>query len=335
MAIAAPSCYGWIRRRRAAWHALPQTVIDKLESFTPRPEAAYLLLVVAAFVWAGSIVLTRGLNEFVPPIGLSFWRWTVATIFLLPFAWREVKRQTSKIRPHLGLFVGLGIIQVGSSTIMVFALDFTTAINATLVNATMPVGTAIVAWLLIRERSSVAQIIGIAVGVLGVAVMLARGDFQVVAGLSFNGGDLLAVLAVLGWATYAVRYRGTPNTIGSLTILFITFVVGSLSLLPFYVAETLFFEPVPLTIFTATSFIFLGVFSSVIGIYIWNVSIKSVGPARSAIFLNLIPVFGAALAIAFLGERLFFFHVAGAGMVAIGIYLVTRTRAEKRAIADT
>lgn len=301
-------------------------MIERLESFMPRPAVAYVLLTLAALMWAGSLVVTRGLHDVLPPIGLSFWRWAIATFVLLPIVWREVFRGADVIRPHLKLFVSLGLLQVGSSTMMVFALNYTTAINAALINSTMPVGTVIIAWLLLRERSNVVQVLGIAAAVSGVMIMLARGELQVITGLDFSSGDLLAVLAVLGWALYAVRYRATPRTVGSLTILFVTFAVGTLALLPLYIAETILFEPVIPTVFTVSSLIFLGLFSSVVAIYIWNVSIKAVGPAHTTIFLNLIPVFGAGLAITFLGEELFLYHVGGAVLVAAGIYLVTRPK---------
>ena len=124
----------------------------------------------------------------------------------------------------------------------------------------------------------------------------------------FNLLELIVVLAIIGWGFYASMLNRMPPELGMTTFLFLTVAMGSLASLPFYIWESYYVKTVPFTIESVVAIIFLGIIVSVFSIFIWNAGIRSVGANKASIFLNLIPVFGAILAIFFLGEHLLSFH---------------------------
>ena len=299
-------------------------MLKKLEIFLPTSAVAYVLIVLATFLWGMSIVIVRGVHEEIPPIGLSFLRWFLGAIFLLPFVWGELRRKYQFIKLHLKLIFLLGVLQVGSSAMLMVSVNFTTAINASVINAAQPALTAVAAWILTRDRITLVQGIGIFSGLVGILIIVGRADVILLLRLDFNMGDGFAVLAITGWGIYAVLLHRFPHELGMTTTLFLIVLTGSLATLPFYIWESINIRTVPLTFDTAIVLLVLGVIVSVFSIYLWNAGIRSVGPNKASIFLNLIPVFGAVLAIVFLGEKIFNFHIFGAAFVCLGITLVIK-----------
>ena len=238
--------------------------------------------------------------------------------------WRELFLKFEIIKAHFKLIWLLGFLQVGSSAVMVFALNFTTAINASLIVAAQPVVTVIPAWLLTREKINFAQGVGILLALAGVTIMIARGDLQVLTTLGFNVGDIFVVLAVLGLSCYAAIVHRLPKGLGLTTSLFLIYFSGTISLLPFYAIESVYFRTTYFTGLTVGVVAFLGIVVSAGAVTLWTASVRSIGPNRTAIFWNLVPIFAVVLAIIFLGEQLFLFHLTGAAFVVVGMTLVIR-----------
>lgn len=299
-------------------------MLNKLENFLPTPVLAYILIVLATFLWGMSIVIVRGVHEEIPPIGLSFLRWFLGAIFLMPFVWLELFRKYQFIKQYIKLIFLLGILQVGSSAMLMVSVNFTTAINASVINAAQPALTAVAAWVLTCDRITMGQGIGIFSGLIGILIIVGRGDVLLLLSLDLNLGDGFAVLAITGWGIYAVLLHRFPRELGMTTTLFLIVLTGSLATLPFYIWESLSIRTVPFTFDTAIVVLVLGIIVSVFSIFFWNAGIRSVGPNKASIFLNMIPIFGAVLAIIFLGEQLFSFHLFGAVLVGLGITLVIK-----------
>ncbi|MDA1090531.1 MAG: DMT family transporter [Proteobacteria bacterium] len=311
---------------------IKNSFLTKLEAFHPSDGLAYLFIWIATFLWALSTVVVRGHHEEIPPFGLSFWRWLLAILIFLPLVWRELFLKTAIIKAHFKLIWVLGILQVGSSALFLFSLSFTTAINASLINAAQPVLTVIPAWLLTREKINFAQGVGILLALAGVTIMITRGDLQVLTTLGFNIGDLFVVLAILGWSFYATILHRLPKELGLTTSLFLIYLMGTISLLPFYVIESVYFRTFTPTGLSISVMTFLGIAVSAGAVSLWTASVRSIGPNRAAIFTNLIPVFAVVLAIIFLGERLFPFHLSGAAFVVVGMMLVIKMARKKTAV---
>jgi len=298
----------------------------RIETFEPRPGTAYALLVAMTVVWGSGIVLARGVTEHIPPIGLGFWRLTVAVLVLLPLVLPHLLTQGPLLRRHLKFFTFLGILQVWPQTIVLLALNYTTAINATLLNAAQPAITAILSAALLRDRMGWPQTLGIVLALGGIIVMVAHGDIDVVLGLDFNIGDWLVVLAVVMWSFYTLKLPTVPRDFSPATVLFMVSLMGTVTMTPFYLYEAIYVRAMRIDALTISTTVYMGVVISAISIFVWNMCLRTIGPQKTSIFINLNPVFAALFAIVFLGEVLHLYHLFGALLVCGGITLVVTAR---------
>jgi drug/metabolite transporter (DMT)-like permease len=156
--------------------------------------------------------------------------------------------------------------------------------------------------------------------------MIARADIDVLLGLKLNVGDLIMLLAVLGWSTYAVLLPRREYTPDGLTLMFVIALTGTVLLTPAYLIEAAYVEPFAIEGDVLAAMLYLAVFPTLLATTAWNSAIRAVGPNRTAIFVNLIPVAGVAMATLFLGERLHVYHLIGAAFVLVGIWLAARRR---------
>lgn len=287
---------------------------------------AHALLACTVFLWAIGVVIARWVHNEIPLVGLSFWRWCSAAVLLLPFVWPDLKARSTLFRKYLPLLVMQGMLIVGSGTLLFYSQNYTTAINATLVNAAQPVLTVTLAWVVLKERLNRLQLAGIISAFTGVGVMVTRASWSTIANLDFNTGDILVIIAICGYAFYAINIRKLPGELGTFPALFVILVSGSLFLLPFYLAESIYIKPVSFSLKFVGIIMILAMLVSILSISMWNTANAVIGPGRAAIFVNLMPVYGSLLAILFLGEKLYLYHVAGAVLVGTGIFLVVNKR---------
>lgn len=220
----------------------------------------------------------------------------------------------------------LGCMIVGSTTILLIALNLTTALNVSLINAVQPVLTVLLAVVFLNDRMTKGSILGIFSALLGVVIMLSSGQWAVLSNLQFNAGDLIALAAMFGLASYALKLRTLPKELSVVESLFGITLAGSVMLLPFYILESIAYATVPLRASTMIVVLELALLVSVFGNLMWNLGNQIIGPSRAAIFINLIPLFGAILAVTFLGEKILAYHLAGAMMICLGVWLVMGVR---------
>ena len=285
---------------------------------------AYVFLVATILLLATGIVIARGVREEIPLIGLSFWRWFTATLILIPLVYSELKSKIDIVKANLRILMLQGFLMIGGGTLLFYALNYTTAINASIVNTTQPVVTVAFAWLILGDRLKGIQMLGIVSAFDGISVMISRADWNIISNLNFNTGDLLIIIAIMCYAFYAINIRKMPKDISPFTALFVIFFSGSMLILPFYIVESIYFKPFPISLFTISIVLLLAFLISIPTQVMWNLANSVVGPGRAGMFINLIPVFGTILAITFLGENLFFYHVIGTALVCVGIFLVLK-----------
>lgn len=285
---------------------------------------AYILLAMTTLLWAIGIVIARGVREEIPLIGLSFWRWFAATLILLPLVYADLKSNIHIVKANLRLLIIQGFLMIGGGTLLFYAMNFTTAINATIVNATQPVITVAFAWLILGDRLKGIQIAGIVSAFVGIGIMISRADWNIISSLNFNTGDLLIIIAIMGYALYSINIRKMPKGISPFTTLSVILFAGCMFILPFYIVETIYFKPFPVRLFNISIILILAFLVSIATLLMWNLANSAVGPGRAGMFVNLIPVYGTILAITFLGEELFTYHIIGTALVCVGIFLVLR-----------
>ena len=285
---------------------------------------ACLVLTLASAGFAFAHVVGRGVHGEVPPVGLSFWRWLLGAFVLWPFLHKRLKSNVPVIRKHFRLLTLLGGIMIASTTVLLIGLNFTTAINASIINAIQPVFTVLLAMLILHDRLRPSQSCGVALGLVGVTAMITKMDPAALLSLQFNQGDILVLLGSLGYSLYAVNLGKIPKTLSPAEILFMIIVTGCAMVFPFYLIETLIYKPVPLNATAIQAIISMSLVSTVFGTLMWNLGNQLIGPSRAGMFINLIPIFAAIMAILFLDERLHQYHVICAALICVGIFLVLR-----------
>lgn len=283
----------------------------------------YVLLVLAILFWSGNFILGRAVRAEVPPIGLAFWRWLVGSLVVLPFALPYLKPELPQVLRHwkiILLFSALGVATF--NTLIYIGLHSTTAINGSLIQSITPLIIVILSYLLFRDSLSLVQIIGIAVSLSGVIAITLGGSWHNLATLSFNPGDGLILTAVVCYALYVSLLRLRP-AIHPISFLAVTFALGAMMLLPFYVWETLTGHVVQFNLVTLLSIAYVGIFPSILAYLCYDRGVLLIGANRAGQFLNLIPLFSSVMAVLFLGETFQLFHGIGMALILGGIFLVT------------
>lgn len=291
----------------------------------------YILLILTTLFWSGNFVLSRGMHTVIPPMALSFWRWSLALVILGALASHHLWRHRRLLLDHAG-FIGLqGLLGVtGFNTLLYLAMQHTTAINAVLVNSCMPVLIVAFSWGLYRETMRLHQCCGVLVSLLGVLSILAKGDVAVLLQVSFNRGDLLVLAAAAVWALYSINLRRYPRDLHPLAYLTAISLVGLVGIAPLYLWELSTGRSMPINARTMVSIAYVALFASVLAFIFWNRAVRTIGANRAGPFVHLMPVFSTILAVLFLGERLAWYHGMGILLIFVGI-LMTTFRAGKPA----
>jgi drug/metabolite transporter (DMT)-like permease len=284
----------------------------------------YLLLSLTSLFWAGNAIVGRSAAGHIPPVTLSFGRWGIAFLMVLPLAWRHLKEDWPAIRSRLGVMVMISVSGIGAfNTLQYWALEYTTALNTLLLQSAGPLFVAVWSLLVIGVRLTAAQAAGIVVSMIGVMVILLHGDLTALAGIEFNKGDIIFTVALAIFGLYSTLSSKRP-AMHSLSFLAFTFGCGALCLVPLFVWE-LFARPV-MQIDTANllSLAYVAVFPSALAYFCYNRGVELIGANRAAPFFHTVPVFGSVMAIFFLGERLQLFHLFGYALVLIGVFVAAR-----------
>ena len=284
----------------------------------------YLLLTLSALIWSGNFVISRAMNDVIPPAGFVFWRWMVALLVLSPIALPRLRNEWPIVRANLQLVCICGLFGVTLFNFLIYtAMHSTTAINAALVNSAIPIFIIMFARIFYGQRVTLRQHAGIALSLLGVAVIILRGDPARILTLSFNRGDLLVLLAAIAWGLYSVAIKRYPQGLNPFVFLFCISVAGLVMLIPFYALEISAGHVMTLNQPTVLSVGYVGIFASVVAFTCWNHGLRKVGPHIGGQFVHLMPAFSTILAVIFLDERLMSFHIVGILLIFAGIFCAT------------
>ena len=284
----------------------------------------YLLLSLTSLFWAGNIVLGRYVAGQMPPMTLSCIRWVGSFFILLPFAWPHLARDWPVLCARLPLMIVLSATGFAlNNALSYWALQYTQALNALLIQSSGPLFVALWSLALFGVRLTFAQLAGIAISLAGVLTIILNGDWLALATIRFNKGDIMLAGALASFGLYSALMPRRPVT-HQLSLISFTTGCGALLLLPFAVWEystgfTLKFDTV-----TIATMIYVVAFPSALSYLFFNRGIALIGPNRAAPFFHLMPVFGSAMAILLLGEQPQLFHLIGYGLVLAGIVIAAR-----------
>jgi drug/metabolite transporter (DMT)-like permease len=295
-------------------------------------EKPYLLLIIAAFFWGSNFVISKVVIETVPPITLSVLRWVVSLLCILPFAWREFKQHQALLLKHwkpLLLLSASGV--AGFNAFLYIAVQYTTAINASLVNAVAPMFIIMLSVIWLKERLMPIQYVGVFISLGGVLWIFSQGSLENLIALRFNPGDIYVLLAVISWAIYSLMMKRRGHEIPKKATFLVTIVLGIIILLPFWLWEMVNREVFPqdYSINVWLAIVYLGIFPSVISFICWNEGVLRVGPGKASHFLYLI-VFFAGLMALFIGEAYTWIQFTGGAMILTGVIIASNRIARNK-----
>jgi drug/metabolite transporter (DMT)-like permease len=283
---------------------------------------APLALTLASLFWSGNFIAGRALRGQVDPLTLNFSRWALALLLMGPFVWRDVVANMPVLRREWRFILALGATGIAAfHTLVYFALERTTATDALLILALAPAATVAGAAVLGSEPLKRVQVFGTLLSLIGAALLITCGKLPTSTGV-FNAGDLVMVLAVIVWAAYSLLLRRRPADLSQAAALSASIVAALVLLAPFL----FLFAPAPLAGVSSLPVLlcvaYVALFASALGFLFWSQGVSQLGAARASQFVQLMPLFGAALSYLILGETLTATQIGGAILVMLGIAIV-------------
>ncbi|WP_018151994.1 DMT family transporter [Leeia oryzae] len=287
--------------------------------------SAYVLLVLTTLFWSGNFVLARALHNSIPPVALSFWRWCIAGAILAPFVWPRFKSALPELRQIPGKLWLLTLTGVaGYNTLAYLGLQQTTATNAGLLNAFIPILILLFGAIAFKHRLGWLAIAGITVSLLGVMMIVSKGDVNHLLNVRLNMGDGWVILAGVAWAIYTLTLRHIPPTLDRMALLLATILLGCAVLLPFYLLEYMHAAHIAGNLANLAGLAYVGTFPSIIAYLFYTLAVSRLGAPKAGQFIHLMPVFVPLLSILFLGEQFHPYHLAGILAIFAGIAITSR-----------
>ncbi len=284
---------------------------------------AYLLLILTTLFWSGNFIVGKAASIYqIPPFSLNFYRWLFAFLILLPFTFKEILSHKKYILDNISFFIILGITSITIfNSIVYYSLYYTQVISGVLMISTIPVWIMFIASILKIEKTNLFQIIGVILSLTGVMFIITKADIELIKSLDFNKGDLSMVVAMFAWATYSALLRKKTYEISQIALLEIIIICGLVFLIPIYFIEMssgnliILGKPFILTL------TYVVLFPGILAFLFWIKGIAIIGANRAGVFLHLMPIFGALMAMVIFKEKFMFYHSLGAIFIIAGITL--------------
>ena len=287
---------------------------------------AYLFLFLAVLFWAGNFIVGKYASYYqIPPFSLNFYRWFFAWLILLPFTFKEIISKKNYILENYKFYILLGITSVTIfNSIVYYSLNFTQVISGVLMISTIPVMIMFISSILKIERTNIFQILGVICSFIGVILIITKANFDLLVNLDFNKGDLTMVVAMLSWATYSALLKKRKHELSQLSLLEVIITFGLIFLIPIYITEySLGFE-ITLNKPFILVLIYVVLFPGLAAFICWIKGISLIGPNRSGVFLHLMPILSALMAMIIFKEKFMLYHLLGAFFILSGINLSNR-----------
>ena len=284
---------------------------------------AYIMLVCATLFWAGNFMVGKfAFLTNIPPMSLVFFRWSLVWLILLPFTYREIIKSKDIILSNLPLLFFLALTSVGLfNSFTYLSLVHTQVINASLFNTAIPAIIILLCFLFKIEKTNKYQILGLIISVLGILSIITKLNLEIILSLNFNKGDLIMIGGVITWGLYSSFLKKKKFTLPLLTLVHILCTLGLIFILPQFLYEFSQGQRIDLNLNLLYILIFLALFPSIGSYYCWAGAVSIIGANRAGIFLSLIPLFSTIMAIFFYNEQFQFFHLIGAILIILGLFL--------------
>jgi drug/metabolite transporter (DMT)-like permease len=284
------------------------------------------LLIAPPLFWAGNAVVARALVGVFPPLALSFARWALALLIVLPFTLRGLREWWPSLRGHWIVVIAISALGVGCyNSLQYLALQTSTAVNATLIGASAPIASLLVGAAFFGAVVRRVQWLGAALSLLGVLLVIARGDPMNVARLHLDRGDLIMLVATLSWSVYTWLLRTRRPTMPAAPFLTLQIALGGLMILPFALLEyRITGATAAPTGGNLTALLYVALLPSLVAYFCWDRGVARAGAVLPMYFVNLTPVFAGLLSFFILGEAIGVYHLVGGLLIIAGIHLAAR-----------
>ena len=285
----------------------------------------FLVLFIQPIFMASNLIVARGGVEYVPPISLAFWRWTVVFFLLLPFTLNSLKKNFKFVKQEYKRIFFIGSMGCGVCGAFPFLAGQTTTVtNMGIIYSSSPIFIILISSIFFKEKINLLRIAGLTSCLIGVLAIIIKGDLSLLISLKFTIGDLWMLASAIGWALYSIYlfYWKTNLKIFDRFTLIAFF--GALSLLPFYLAEeTLFVR----TVFNKDFFtwvLFAAISPGIIAFTLYTMAQNKLGASVTGFTLYIFTVYSAIYGFLFFNEQLEYYHYLGTILVFSGVYLVKK-----------
>ena len=284
---------------------------------------AYLILILTTIFWSGNFIVGKAASIYqIPPFSLNFYRWLFAGLILLPFTFNEIMKKRDYIIKNIGFFTILGITSVTIfNSIVYYSLYHTQVISGILMISTIPVWIIFISSILNIEKTNIFQIFGVALSLVGVIFIITKADINLIKSLDFNKGDLSMVVGMFSWAIYSALLKSKTYEVSQITLLEIVIITGLIFLIPIYFIEMNLGYKIILGIPFYLTLAYVVLFPGLASFFFWIKGISIIGANRAGIFLHLMPIFGAIMAMIIFKEKFMYYHFLGAICIVAGITL--------------
>lgn len=284
----------------------------------------YILMTMGTVLWAGAFIAGKlGVGKL-SPVLLTYFRMLFATLIIFPYMmkkeshWRLEKWQIKYV-------FSTGIVgMIGYHILFFTALKFTTVTNSSIINATNPILTTILAAVILKDKLPAKKMIFVLTAFIGVATTIVNWDLSKIINMSFNKGDLIMMMATTCWASYSIIVKKVMHHFTPLKLTTYTFLASVIVLTPFAARELMVTDISQVGMMPFVAVLYMAIFPTVIGYTIQQVAIKELGPRAMALFINLVPIFSVIMATLLLGETFNYMNIISGGIIIGSVIMVLK-----------
>ena len=279
---------------------------------------------------ASNLVVARGGVEFVPPISLAFWRWTIVFIILLPFTYLSLKKNFKIIQKEYKKLFFLGAMGCGVCGAFPFLAGQTTTVaNMGIIYTSSPIFIILISALFFSEKITLTKVIGLIACLIGVFAIIIKGDLELLINLRFTIGDLWMLAAAIGWALYSIYLFYWKSKLPIFQRFALVAFFGSASLLPFYILEEFLFQRTTFSTEFFSWVTFAAISPGIIAFTLYTIAQKKLGASLTGFTLYIFTVYAAIYGLFLFDEKLEFYHYVGTILVFFGVYLAKKQNEKK------
>lgn len=288
----------------------------------------YLYPLLAILIWAGNTVVNKLAVGVIFPAEIGFYRWVLAGILFTPFMLKPVLSNWTMIKPNLGKVFILGVLGMAVyQSLAYFAATLTSATNMGIILSLMPMMALTLSITSLGNRLTAGALVGAVLSFGGVLVVISAGNLSTLIEQGVNMGDAMMLVATLAYAVYSTLLKKWQLRMPPLQLLYMQVLVAIIVLLPLFILSPkagLSPSNIPLILYACIP-------TSMLAPLMWMHAISRLGPSRTTLFFNLLPIITALIAAAVLGERLALYHLLGGALTLGGVVLAERWKTPLRA----